>query len=48
MDQLEELNVLYTSTRYPGDWGLLPDGQPAPAQLAHSASLAEKLLHVPF
>jgi HEPN domain-containing protein len=47
MDQLEELNVLYTSTRYPGDWGLLPDGQPSPAQLAHYASLAEKLLQVP-
>ena len=44
LDQLEELNVLYTSARYPGDWGLLPEGQPAPAQIESYAVLAEKLL----
>jgi HEPN domain-containing protein len=41
---LEELNVLYTSARYPGEWGLLPEGQPSAAQVAGYLRLAETLL----
>jgi hypothetical protein len=44
LDQLEELNVLYTSARYPDDWGLRPEGQPDPTQIESYLVFAQNLL----
>ena len=44
LTKLEELNVLYTDSRYPGQWGLLPEGQPNASQLTGYLSLAEQIL----
>lgn len=42
--KLEELNVLYTDSRYPGQWGLLPEGQPSAVQLEGYLALAKRIL----
>lgn len=41
---LEELNVLYTSARYPGGWGVLPGGQPSAEEIWNYIAFAERLL----
>jgi HEPN domain-containing protein len=42
---MEELNVLYTSARYPGGWGVLPGGQPSAADIQNYIGFVERLLN---
>jgi HEPN domain-containing protein len=42
---MEELNVLYTSARYPGGWGVLPGGQPSSEEIQNYIVFAERLLN---
>lgn len=44
--KLEELNVLYTDSRYLGQWGLLPEGQPSAAQIKAYLNFAEQIISV--
>lgn len=37
---LEDLDKLYTDARYPGDFGLLPNGKPTPEEATTFIDLA--------
>lgn len=42
---LDELTSLYTASRYPGDIGLLPKGQPTENDLERFIALTEKIIN---